>query len=751
MTISRFAIYSSLLVTWPSLLWAEELDQTENLFSQCPVSSSPLYNYSEPPVFPADKIGEVNISAEQVQNIDRFTSSFSGNVVIERHQLRLRAEQILHNQETQRLELIDNIQADTTSMALIAEKGWLNLESDAGELINGQFYIPSSHLTGKTPVFSFTDQQKSILLDAQFTTCPPEKYDWHLDTTWLELDQENKTGTARHTVLWLKDIPIFYIPWIQFPLGSERRSGFLMPSMGDSNSRGFELNTPVYWNIAANHDAIITPHYMRDRGTALGTEYRYLTRSGSGQLDFEYLDNDEQLDLERYIIHYTHQSKLADGLSLNLLANSASDTEYLTDLGSNIRVSNTTHLEKNAKLNYSAGNWTTGLMAQSFQTIDQAIAVTSRPYRRLPQVTLKGSEDLASFENSYLSASLESEWVEFEHESINKPQGSRFHAFPKFTLDSQGNAWFLKPSVGFMQTQYDTTDATGNKLDLENRNLSVFSLDSGLFFERNPADSSVIQTLEPRLFYLNIPYEDQTQLPVFDTSAQSFTFSSLFRENRFNGVDRIGDANQVTLALSSRILDKDNGHEIMSFNIGRIYYLDEQQVFLGATPTVIPDTSDIIAEITGNINNWQARATYQWNTETDASDKRSIQLSYDASDKALFNIGYRFHRDPVDETQNLEQTDFSFAWPFATNYSLLSRWNYSITEERGIETLVGIEYESCCWALRLISQRYLTDDDIEPYDTSIMFQFVLKGFGSVSDKEATSTLKHAILGYQPDY
>lgn len=240
-------------------------------------------------------------------------------------------------------------------------------------------------------------------------------------------------------------------------------------------------------------------------------------------------------------------------------------------------------------------------------------------------------------------------------------------------------------------------------------------------------------------------------LPVFDTSAQNFTFSSFFRENRFNGIDRIGDANQMTLALSSRILEKENGHELMSLNIGRIYYFDEQKVSLDNSINTA-DASDIITELSGDIgSHWRARATYQWNTETDISDERSIQLNYASSDEALFNIGYRFHRDSIDETNNLEQTDISFAWPFATNYSLLSRWNYSITEERDIEALIGIEYESCCWAVRLVSQRYLTDDIDEPYDSSIMFQFVLKGFGSVSDKQATSTLKHAILGYQPDY
>jgi len=374
----------------------------------------------------------------------------------------------------------------------------------------------------------------------------------------------------------------------------------------------------------------------------------------------------------------------------------------------------------------------------------------------LPQITFNIKDDIAEFDNSYLSGELKSEWVDFKHESTNKVQGTRFHLNPRLSLPLEGNAWFLKPTLGLMHTQYNTTDSNGDPVLLDDRNLRTFSLDSGLFFERNINNNSMIQTLEPRLFYLDIPYEDQSAIPLFDTSQQTFSFASLFRENRFNGTDRIGDARQVTLALSSRILDKETGHELMNINIGRIYYLDEQRVSLNSSVTTTQNSaSDIIAEFNSNLDKWRSRATLQWNANTNESDKRSLQLSYAASDKAVFNIGYRFFRDANDENNNIEQSDLSFALPIANNYSLLSRWNYSITEKRNIETIVGLEYESCCWALRLISQRYLNDtinsSSTDEYQSSIMLQFVLKNFGSISDREATETLKHAILGYQPDY
>ena len=756
MTFNRHCFYSILLLIWPSLLWGIDKIPDNGVLALCP-SNSTLLNYNLPPIFPSDKLDETNISAEQVQSINNLHSAFTGNVIIERHKLRLLADEVSHNKDTQQIELIGNVHADTENLSLSANRGWFNLRNHTGELIDSQYFVPGSQFSGKTPLFSVTDQEKTILVDTQFSSCPPERPDWYLDMAWLELDHPSSTGTAKNAVLWVKDIPVFYLPWIQFPLGEERRSGLLMPSFGSSSSSGYEISVPWYWNIAANHDAVLTPSNISRRGQMLTTNYRYLTNNSNGTIDAEYLSKDQLFnEKERYLISLKNNTKLSNNLNLSVLLNDASDTQYLNDLSSSLSLSNTTHLERNASLRYNQENWNVNVLAQSFQTIDNSLAESSRPYRRLPQITINAKDTIAEFADNQLSAELKSEWVNFEHEADNKPQGSRLHLNPSFSLPLQTNAWFLKPTIGLMHTQYDTTDNSGNSAQLDNRSLRTFSLDSGLFLQRDINNNSMIQTLEPRLFYLNIPYKNQSSIPLFDTSTQDFSFASLFRENRFNGTDRIGDANQITMALSSRILDKENGHELMNLNIGRIYYFDDQQVFLNNTVTnTSGKTSDIITEFNSSIDNWRARATLQWNSNTKESDKRNLQLSYAASDKAVFNIGYRFFRDINDESNNTEQTDLSFAWPITNNYSLLSRWNYSLTEERDIETIIGLEYESCCWALRLVSQRYLNDTsnpiNTDEYNSSIMLQFVLKNFGSISEREATNTLKHAILGYQPDY
>ncbi len=745
MTVLRFCIYSILLLNWPALSWSE----TRASSAQCPASNSSL-SYAPPPVFPAEEIEKINVSAEQVQNINNSVSAFSGNVLIERHLLRLRADEVLHDQQSQRLELTGNIHADTESIALSADNGWINLNSGEGELYNSKYFMIDSQLNGSTPLFSLNNEKVTVLNDTRFSSCPEEQMDWYFNMSSLELDQLNATGTATHTVLWIKDVPVFYLPWIQFPLGEERRSGLLMPGFGSSSSSGFEFSQPWYWNIAANHDATFTPRYYRKRGSMLQTEYRFLTKQSSGDINVEYLENDSLLEEQRYLINFNNRNKISDHLSLNLVATDVSDADYLKDFGSNINLTNTTHLRKQAQLNYFYGNWQSSLTAQSYETIDKTIAIDNRPYRRLPQLKLRGHESLIESSSQSLDFALNAEWVDFEHESENKTQGTRSHFYPRITLPMQGNAWFLKPSTGYMYTRYDIRDSFDNSVEIQDRKLGVSSLDGGLFFEREIGDGNLLQTLEPRLYYLHIPYEDQSAIPLFDTAEQSFGFSSLFRENRFNGIDRIGDANQATIAISSRLLDKKDGSEILNLSLGQIYYFEDQLVSLDNTINQA-DSSDLIGEISGQYQHWKARTSIQWDRETEQADKRSFQLNYAASSESVFNLAYRFRRNSINEDENIEQTDISFAWPVSHDYNILGRWNYSLTQERDIETLFGVEYESCCWAIRLITQRYLTDDIDDPYDSSIMLQFVLKGFGSISDRAATDTLKHAILGYQPDY
>jgi LPS-assembly protein len=748
--------YLLILAIWPALTYAEPDKTSPDEGLLCPSSNNLSNPYIAPETFNEQQKDETRISAEKVENAAGDITTFSGNVLIERSQLRLQADKVTFNRPDQLLNLDGQIHIDANNLAINGDTGWLNLKDNSGEFKNSHYFLPESRFQGNTPTLSLTKNKQTLLIDSHFSSCPPSEKaggeDWYLHTTYLKLDHEEQLGTAKHAVLWFKNIPIFYSPYISFPLGDERRSGFLMPSFGSSSSRGAEISVPWYWSIAPNHDVLFTPRYMKKRGTQLNTNYRYLSHSSNGQLDIEYLDKDQLLKESRHLLKFKNHSDLGGQVDFDITASDASDNEYFDDLGAGIDITNTTHLERTATLKYFNGPWTLSSLAQTYETIDEDIVPANRPYRRLPQITLTGKDN---FFDSDIEWSVDSEWVDFEHEDTsitgNKTIGSRFDIYPKLSWPLQGSAWFVTPSFGVRHSQYDVTDSGGTKLIIEDRNLSVASLDTGLFFERELNNNKTIQTLEPRLFYLHVPFEDQSSLPIFDTGEYDFTFAQLFRDNRFTGIDRIADSNQFTLALTSRFLNKENGAEFLSMSIGQIFYNEDRKVNL--TNTIETETkSDIVSEISNHWNNWSSRASVQWNPDQNKTDKSSAQIHYQDEGNRIFNIGYRFRRDFADETNNLEQTDIAISWPLNHQYSLVGKWNYSITEERDIETLFGIEYESCCWAMRIVAQRYLQDpDNTEPYNSSVMFQLILKGLGSVAHKETTDVLKRAILGYQSDY
>jgi LPS-assembly protein len=632
-------------------------------------------------------------------------------------------------------------------MSMDADHGRFFLDNKNTEFSNIQFFIPESRLRGHAEKAASEADRTAKLSSSSITSCPPDDIDWLLSADSIELDLQDEYGKARGVVLEFMDVPFLYTPYIEFPVGDKRRSGLLTPSFGTSSSRGFELIIPWYWNIAPNQDATIAPHYMDRRGMQLDTQYRYLTRSTTGTLDLNYLNNDKITDETRYYLNYLQKTKLNDNIRMKVDYKDVSDNEYFQDFSSSLLGTSTTHLSKSADLEANYFNWNMHAILQTYETLDQTIAETDRPYRMLPKITLAGDEELPG-ESRF---TLVSEWVNFVHESDINIEGPRFIIQPGIELPLQGSAWFLRPAIEFNHTQYNVADGNGTKVDTDDRNLAITSIDSGLFFERNMANN-LTQTLEPRIFYLYIPYEDQSNLPLFDTSAPDFSLTQLFRKNRFNGGDRIGDANQITAALRSRIINPATGDEYLRASIGQIYYFDDRRVTLDG----IPDTSkssDIIAEISGNLGNWSATAGMQWDIEQHNSAKHNASLHYESGNNTILNLGYSNRRETPTNPEALEQTDISFVAPVSRDITLIGRWNYSLEQQRDLETIMGISYESCCWSTIIALQRNLVSSSTidEDYDNTILFQLVLKGLGSVSGDSAVERLKKSILGFKDEY
>ncbi|MDT8452448.1 MAG: LPS assembly protein LptD [Gammaproteobacteria bacterium] len=717
------------------------------IFSQdsnsCPVIDESVV-HRPPPLFSADEIGRINISADSTRSDREGNSTFIGNVVIEKHELRVTADSASYNPSAEDIRIDGNVHVDTINMALNAELGLLSIEEKSILFRDVEFVLSNNNMRGKAARISAEQETTTELQQTLITSCSLTNPDWRLNADDIVLNHEEEYGSANDVVLRFMEVPFIYVPYMQFPIGDRRRSGLLFPEIGYSSSRGTEFTVPWYWNIAPNQDAIIAPHPMSRRGTQLDTQYRFLTENSRGQMDVAFLHNDKVTDESRHQFQYRQHTRFSPDLNMDVDIQDVSDTDYFNDFSSNLSTTSTTHLNRNLLLNYSQPNWQARLLAQTFETLDTTILPAGRPYRRLPQLTLRGDQPIG---RTGLVFTLDSEWVDFDHEEDSVVTGSRFQIKPGLRWLNEGAYWFVKPAIKFSHTQYEVEDGSGVIQSVEDRNLPMSSLDAGLFFERD-LDSGLIQTLEPRIYYLNVPYSDQSLLPDFDTQASIFSTALLFRDNRFNGGDRIGDANQLTLALSSRLINPETGKEYFRASLGQIQYFEDRKVSL--TGTVETDsTSDLMAEVAAYVKDWSLSASTQWNTDNNYSQRGNFLARYQSDEKHIFNIGLRNDRSISPE---IRQTDMSFMVPINNDFSAFGRWNYSLERDRNIDIIGGFSYDSCCWSIQLMGQRRLIyNNAVEEYDNAIMVQLVLKGLGSVSGSKVDNTLKQAILGYKEDY
>jgi len=744
-SLSRRAKASLLLVVMVVLIQHPAV--SADLDTECAARYPSITSYERPPEFSEDNRSTIDLSANRTLTSKDGSTTFEGDVIIERHELRMRTDMARFDNTLREVSVEGNVHLDTLDMSIDADSGRFFLDDRNLELNNIQFFMPETRLRGQAERVTSESDRFATLTSSNITSCPPNNIDWLLSADSIELDLQDEYGKARDVVLRFHSVPFLYTPYIEFPVGDRRRSGLLVPSFGTSSSRGFELTIPWYWNIAPNQDATIAPHYMDRRGMQLDAQYRYLTQTTDGTFDINYLHEDKITLETRYSLKYLQNTDFTDDIRLNIDYNDVSDPEYLQDFSSSLLGSSTTHISRSANLAANYTNWNASARLQTYETLDLTIAESDRPYRMLPQLRLQGEEELTD----NFQFTLFTEWVNFVHEDDINTEGPRFIVQPGAELSLRSSAWFLKPAIEFNHTQYNVTDGAGTNIDTPDRNLPIASIDSGIFLERTTSND-LIHTLEPRLFYLYVPYEDQDALPLFDTSIPDLTLLQMFRKNRFYGGDRIGDANQITAALRSRFIDPANGYEYMRASIGQIYYFDDRRV----TPTGIPATSkssDIIGEISGAVGKWKANAGMRWDIEEHNSARHNASLQYRSDSQSIFNLGYSKRRETLTNPEALEQTDISFVTPVSKRYTIIGRWNYSLEQQRDLEVIGGFSYESCCWSMIVALQRNLVTSSTidEDYDNSILFQLVLKGLGSVSGDSAVDKLKQSILGFRDTY
>ncbi|MFW5427214.1 MAG: LPS-assembly protein LptD [Methylophagaceae bacterium] len=723
----------------------------ELAWQQCePIQDTGFLPYVENPVE-----SEVDVKANDAQLVENGISIFTGDVVVLRGGQELKADRATYNQISGDITAQGNIQIRDSEIILNAQQAEWALSNDEGKLVDTDYRLRESHARGKARTVFRQGVTKTILKDTSYTTCGVGDNAWLLESSSVNLDHVNDVGMARNVKVRLAGVPVFYTPYLSFPLSDERKSGFLTPSFGNSDETGLDIQTPYYWNISPDKDATFTPRLMSERGLMLNTEFRYLYDRHKGEIDAGFLLND-QLKNDGDILnpyykedrkHFSlqHTGYFSSRWNTAIDYNYVSDDNYLEDFGSNLSLASTTHLNRQWSVGYTEDNWNFTGRVQGYQTLTDV----DKPYQRLPQLLFRAYYPDQAMGLTY---GMTAEYVDFDHD--DDVAGQRIDLEPSVSLPWSSAAAFVTPRIALRHTRYDLTDNVTTSIDkTPTRTAPVVSLDSGLFFERamSLGQGSYIQTLEPRAFYLYIPERDQDDIPVFDSSLRTFNMGQLFAYDRFSGSDRLGDANQLSIALTSRIINQQTGRESFRVSLGQIQYFRDRDVTIDNTAKESDSSSDMVAEIAASLaKEWTVRGEMQWDPHESRSNMSSVRLQYRGDNGRLLNFSHRYRRDDASNLEGLEQIDISARLPINKQWSIVGRWYRSLKESQTLETLAGIEYDSCCWATRLVVRDYVNNALDDDRNLAILFQIELKGLGNFGQK-TDALLEKSILGYDSDF
>jgi LPS-assembly protein len=692
--------------------------------------------------------------------IDASKATYSGGVLAEledgfvmsRLDQTLSAERGVYDRVQGTFHAVGDVYYREAGLALTGSELDLDLETSGGRLEQARYALVEQHARGRADRADWDGAGRAALDRATYTTCDPGDGSWLLSASRIDLDFDEGLGEAEHAVLRIKGVPILYTPWVQFPIDDRRRSGLLMPSFGNSSDNGLDLAVPWYWNIAPNRDATFTPRLLSKRGLQLGTEYRYLYRAAAspqatqqGVIDFEILPADDLFGDDRIGLGVVHQGRPWAGWQVGVDAGYVSDRDYLRDLGGDLVESNTNFVQRRGYLALARPDWTLLGQVNYLQPL-----VDVRPYQALPQLLYA----YAPYGGGLLQVGLEGELVRYDRadaaDGSAEVTGTRLDLEPWLGARAE-RAWgYLEPRLALRFTGYtlDDQDPAGDRQPT--RTLPTFSLDGGLFFDRLAPGERFRQTLEPRLFYLHVPFEAQDDLVVnrrgesvvFDSGLPLFGWNSLFRDNRFSGADRVGDANQLTLALTSRVIDNRSGSEWARFDLGQIVYFRDRDVTLPGGQPATEATSPLVgrarAALGGGLN---VGASLTWNPHSEQTELGTFSLSYHPDRVRMFRFAYR------NDGNAIEQTDFSTSWPLGAQWHAVGRWVYSLRDETSLETFAGFEYKSCCWAGRFLLREFVRDTLLpDEKEFAVMFQLELSGLGRLGD-DVTGFLRGTLPGY----
>nr|WP_225583545.1 LPS assembly protein LptD [Pseudoxanthomonas sp. PXM02] len=764
----------------------------------CPIQDViPSFNGAPAPATPGNAQAAREQRAEQPTSIEgdqlggtEANLDYQGNVSLIKGDQFLGADSLKYDQENDTYVADGHIRYQDTGIRLIADTARGDQSADTHQIDNVRYQLVSRRGNGGADRIDMKGPEGS-LLHSTYSTCDPEDRRWELRSRRIDINTDDGWGVARGATIRLGKVPVLYVPYLKFPIDDQRHTGLLYPAIGLSGRNGFDWTQPIYLNLAPNYDATLEPRYMSERGFQMGAEFRYLYEKGRGEIQGTWMTKDDLVrdrmnesdydasnpnnpdpDHGRGFLSYFGSHRFTRNWQARANLTWLSDARYREDFGNSLYGQASSSVTSTAGV-YGAGEyWTAGLMADHWQLADYLSSERSLPYNRLPRTYLNWNQPLSQ----WFTVGGHVEAVRFQHDE--KPGGSRLDIKPTISMPLQGAAWYITPTLAYRHTEYRLDADLAEEVAIRqaraaygvpasgvtpamiaefydrspSRSLPIGSLDAGVYFDRETEikGDRFLHTLEPRLFYLNAPYREQDGLPIFDSRPFNFSYGQLFRDNRYTGPDRQTDANQLTLALTTRLLRQKDGFERLSASIGQIRYFDDVRV---TAPNEVPlekgKSAWVVDANYAPTDRWTIGASYQWDPKFRREDLASVRARYLLPDDGVVNVSYRRRRDV------LEQADFSFLYPVTPAWSVVGRYYHSFYRDTQrdiepglLEGVAGVQWDSCCLAVRALVRRYVRNREGD-MNTGFQLEFVLKGLGSAG-QDTDRTLRRAILGYYRD-
>jgi len=730
-----------------AIAWAD----SPAALGQCKVNTP----YIAPESLPLLKLADDFVKVTADQAVIKFPNllNYSGNVNFQQNDKFISAHNAQYNQLENIFSASGDLHFQDDRLTLTSDSLTTSLDGKNTELKNTKYWFNNSMIHGSSDSFRVDDGRFLILDNAIFTTCPSDTPDWALRAKEIKIDTSEAWATITQATLEVFEVPVFYFPYLTLPISDKRSSGFLYPSIGSNTKNGLEISTPFYWNIAPNYDMTITPRLMTERGIQLNTEFRYLTNGQQGLLNLEYLHNDRSHNDSRYLFYWQHNGKITENWRIGTNITHVDDDNYFNDIGSQYGNKTDNQLIKNIDLAYFDEDWSLNMRLQDIQVLGQQ----SKPFQLLPQISFHSNNNLLG---RYFEYDVFSEFSYFKKTDEVIQKAARLHIEPTLRLPIHYSFGKFIAETKLMQTWYQQDHEQAKKSI--SRTLPQLRIYGDIEFERDvKLKPGFTQTLTPKVQYLYVPYDSQQSIGLYDTALLRDDYPGLFRARRFSGLDRIIDTNQITLGVTTAIKDQNNRPRFTA-SIGQTFYLETSQMTrqTGEVDQVFPDRSTFAGELSYSFNNrWAISHALQLNEARSEITQSKSTLDFRIHDSKLVQFSHRYVEDISNDKIN--QVGIKAIWPINNEWTFVGNYYRDLKLNRTIETFTGLQYESCCWSVRVQVYRQIQAQFVdgintnvlanEKFDTGISFNFSIKGLGSKESTNASEMLGGGLFSYRRPY